>query len=200
MTAADSNVRPVDHAREARYAEAIGKACLRPDEPFDGFGYVARAVIAVADAEQEELRGLLEDPENDSRTRRLYLDNIDLRQDRDEWKQSTIAANRRFEAAEAHVAELEAALERSRYDHQGAVEQLAKMRKTALREAEFVIADAWEDGNCTGLDGWIGEDRGEQPDEHAIAEKRRHIETALDRLAAALAPATSPAEQEADRG
>ena len=41
---------------------------------------------------------------------------------------------------------------------------------------------AWEDGNCVGLDGWIGEDRGEPVDPEAVAAKERHIRRALAAL------------------
>jgi hypothetical protein len=57
-----------------------------------------------------------------------------LRQDRDEWKQSTIAANRRFEAAEAKVAKIEALI-----PEQWQIDGGILIRPEALRAA---LADA----------------------------------------------------------
>jgi hypothetical protein len=57
----------------------------------------------------------------------------------------------------------------------GAVEgagDLAAVVEAALRAA-------WDDGNAMGLDGWIGPERGEEPDEHAIEGRRRFVESAL---------------------
>jgi hypothetical protein len=48
-----------------------------------------------------------------------------------------------------------------------------------VRRALF---DAWEDGNCTGLDGWAGEDRGREPDRHAIEVRDAKVNALMNRL------------------
>lgn len=49
----------------------------------------------------------------------------------------------------------------------------------AVQRAQRLIAQAWDDGNALGLDGWVGPERGEEPDEHAI----RQREKIVDRIA-----------------
>jgi hypothetical protein len=45
------------------------------------------------------------------------------------------------------------------------------------------LTDAWEAGNCTGLDGWVGEDRGTQePDRQAIENRERDVNEIINRL------------------
>ena len=34
---------------------------------------------------------------------------------------------------------------------------------------------AWDHGNAVGLDGWVGPERGEEPDDHAIHERERYV-------------------------
>lgn len=45
----------------------------------------------------------------------------------------------------------------------------------ALDRARFSLGAAWDDGNACGLDGWIGPDRGEKPDDEAIRLRERCI-------------------------
>jgi hypothetical protein len=44
------------------------------------------------------------------------------------------------------------------------------------------LIDAWEDGNCTGLDGWAGEDSGSEPDRQAIEARDRKVATLVNKL------------------
>jgi hypothetical protein len=49
-----------------------------------------------------------------------------------------------------------------------------------IREA---LIDAWEAGNCTGLDGWVGEGRGTQePDQQAIYNRDRDVNKIVNGL------------------
>lgn len=54
------------------------------------------------------------------------------------------------------------------------------LRSAALFES------AWDDGNALGLDGWTGPERGEEPDEHAIAHRERHVDKLVDELHARM--------------
>ena len=54
---------------------------------------------------------------------------------------------------------------------------------TPARLVEAALLAAWDDGNALGLDGWIGPERGEDPDEHAIRRREEYVRKALDRLA-----------------
>jgi len=48
-----------------------------------------------------------------------------------------------------------------------------------------VLGEVWDDGNCTGLDGWIGPGRGSaEIDSDALHARERVIEKALTVLAA----------------
>ena len=44
---------------------------------------------------------------------------------------------------------------------------------------EEALLRCWDDGNATGLDGWIGPERGTEPDQHAIETRRRCVDRAL---------------------
>ena len=49
-----------------------------------------------------------------------------------------------------------------------------------------VLEGLWEQGNCAGLDGWIGLGRGQRDfDEEAVHIRRRDVEKAVAALAAA---------------
>ena len=41
---------------------------------------------------------------------------------------------------------------------------------------------AWDDGNATGLDGWVGPERGEHPDIEAIRARERCVDLLLAEL------------------
>lgn len=47
------------------------------------------------------------------------------------------------------------------------------------RSIEEALLLCWDDGNATGLDGWTGPERGEEPDQHAIEARRRCVDRAL---------------------
>jgi hypothetical protein len=152
MTADDANVRPVDHVREARYAEAITEfertwraTTGEADEIPRAY---ARAVMAVADAEQAELRAEVErlqgeldvvKPVSERRSRELKV-----------YAQRAWGAEERLRAVEA-------------------------------------LADRWDPPVTTAL-----LQQGYQWDDE--------VGGMADELRAAIAPATSPAKQEADRG
>ena len=55
---------------------------------------------------------------------------------------------------------------------------------------EALILAAWDDGNATGLDGWIGPERGEEPDAEGIRARERFADRAAALLASS-APATA---------
>lgn len=49
-----------------------------------------------------------------------------------------------------------------------------------------VLEEVWDDGNCTGLDGWIGPGRGAgEVDDYALLSRERAIRKAAATLAAA---------------
>jgi hypothetical protein len=49
-----------------------------------------------------------------------------------------------------------------------------------------VLEELWEQGNCAGLDGWIGLGRGQRNfDEEAVQIRRRDVEKAVAALTAA---------------
>lgn len=107
--------------REVRYAETIKDATLGSPHGDDD-RLRARAVIALADAEKAELQAEVE---------RLRDDRAEYERWRDKWISDMDALDVRIareedraESAEARVRELEAALQQSRDDHQGAVEKL----------------------------------------------------------------------------
>ncbi|MFE3059098.1 hypothetical protein [Nocardia sp. NPDC059239] len=46
-----------------------------------------------------------------------------------------------------------------------------------------LLEDVWDDGNASGLDGWVGPGRGTEPvDEQAISNRRRVVDKALREL------------------
>ena len=56
-------------------------------------------------------------------------------------------------------------------------------RDEALAEVKRLVGalgDAWDDGNATGLDGWVGPGRGAEVDQEAIHIRDRFIRRALD--------------------
>lgn len=61
-------------------------------------------------------------------------------------------------------------------------DEAADLREQVQR-VPSALRNAWEAGNCTGLDGWIGEDRGQEPDQHAIQMRERRVSQALAALA-----------------
>lgn len=46
------------------------------------------------------------------------------------------------------------------------------------RHLDAVLEDVWDDGNCTGLDGWIGPGRGIEVDDEAVRRRARSVEKA----------------------
>lgn len=76
-----------------------------------------------------------------------------------------------------------------------------------LGPVRAALLAAWDDGNAMGLDGWIGPERGEAPDDYAIDGRSRHVENALAALCAPVQAAesvnvddkTQPADAERDR-
>ena len=57
-----------------------------------------------------------------------------------------------------------------------------------------VLGEVWDDGNCTGLDGWVGPGRGSiEIDEVALHDRKR----AIAKYAAMLAPLFATAQAEA---
>jgi hypothetical protein len=70
-----------------------------------------------------------------------------LRQDRDEWKQSTIAANRRFETAEAMVVRLTDAAEGYRGLYEAAEAKVARVE---------ALAEEWRMMTTTRDPDWMG--------------------------------------------
>lgn len=49
-----------------------------------------------------------------------------------------------------------------------------------------VLGELWDQGNCTGLDGWIGPGRGSiEVDDVALDDRRRDVEKAAAALSAA---------------
>ena len=52
---------------------------------------------------------------------------------------------------------------------------------------EAALLRMWDDGNATGLDGWVGPDRGSEPDDYAIEVRRKRVDRELDKLAHLLA-------------
>lgn len=59
------------------------------------------------------------------------------------------------------------------------VSQFAVLTRPAVRRA---LTDAWDDGNGTGLDGWVGPGRGMEPDEEGIYRRDRYVEAAVARF------------------
>ena len=60
----------------------------------------------------------------------------------------------------------------------------------AVREKlPSLLEAAWDDGNALGLDGWIGPERGEEPDEHAIRRRARLRDRLVDEAYEAIAAA-----------
>ena len=54
---------------------------------------------------------------------------------------------------------------------------------------EFELERVWDDGNATGLDGWIGPGRGAgEVDDQAVANRRRDTHEALGRILGRLYP------------
>lgn len=44
--------------------------------------------------------------------------------------------------------------------------------KAAVEAAAYL---AWDHGNAVGLDGWVGPERSEEPDDHATRERERYV-------------------------
>lgn len=55
---------------------------------------------------------------------------------------------------------------------------------------EALVLAAWDDGNATGLDGWIGPERGEEPDPEGIRARERFADHAAALLTSSV-PATA---------
>lgn len=56
-----------------------------------------------------------------------------------------------------------------------------------VTDIETALLRMWDDGNARGLDGWIGPERGEEPDDYAISERRKCADRELDKLTSLLA-------------
>ena len=61
---------------------------------------------------------------------------------------------------------------------------------------EAALLRMWDDGNATGLDGWVGPDRGSEPDDYAIEVRRKRVDRELEKLAHLLA---DPADRDERR-
>ena len=135
--------------RVERYAEAIVAEIKRYPTARQGWATmwgatertIARAVIAVADQEQAEKDATI--AELRAEVERLRAFNVQI--------------------AESNAARLHAALER---------EEAAKVNGFRMAErlskVESALFAAWDAGNAVGLDGYIGPNRGEEPDREAI--------------------------------
>jgi len=44
-----------------------------------------------------------------------------------------------------------------------------------LPDLAAIVGEAWDDGNCVGLDGWVGPARGEPVDRDALSYRERAI-------------------------
>lgn len=62
----------------------------------------------------------------------------------------------------------------------------AEAAEAALAEQRAKVTEAigaaWDDGNATGLDGWIGPNRGEEPDAEGIRAREHYVAKALASL------------------
>lgn len=65
--------------------------------------------------------------------------------------------------------------------------QVSRAQLVGLIEHE--LERVWDDGNASGLDGWIGPGRGAgEVDEYAVQQRHRDTHSALDRIIARLYP------------
>ena len=48
-----------------------------------------------------------------------------------------------------------------------------------------VLGELWDQGNCTGLDGWVGPGRGAEVDDEALLARERDVKKYAEQLAAA---------------
>ena len=58
---------------------------------------------------------------------------------------------------------------------------LARVRELEAAVQREMYA-AWDDGNGCGLDGWVGPERGTEPDDYAIRARDRYVEKRLAAL------------------
>lgn len=63
--------------------------------------------------------------------------------------------------------------------------------------AVSLLEAAWDDGNAMGLDGWVGPERGTEPDDHAIRTRERKVDSLVDELVA-LVRRYQPGDPEPD--
>lgn len=78
--------------------------------------------------------------------------------------------------------------------HDSAVPKLGRAQLVGLIEHE--LERVWDDGNGSGLDGWIGPGRGAgEADAYAEQQRYRDTRSALDRIIARLYPPTGQPPQ-----